>query len=154
MISVKRDSILNATETYICQQCNCKTQHGLGLSKALFDKFPYADIYSIDTERKLNSTPGKINIKGNGTTQRFIINMMGQNYPGKPNSYETKEKRQFWFKQCLDEISKHVSHSKCSIAFPHNIGCNLAGGSWAEYYSMLQIFNKQNPNIDVVIYEH
>ena len=34
-----------------------------------------------------------------------------------------------------------------SVAFPHQIGCGLAGGNWATYEAMLEDFAAAHPHI-------
>ena len=46
-VTIIKDNILNAKEKYIAHQCNCVTKYGKGLSKAIFDKYPYSNIYSL-----------------------------------------------------------------------------------------------------------
>lgn len=83
--------LLDAKEEFILHQCNCKTKYAKGLSKTMFSRYPSADVYTIKYKR----VPGKIfTVTENGKT---IINLFGQNYPGKPRKYETMEQRLIWF---------------------------------------------------------
>lgn len=46
MIEIIEGDLLNATEKYICHQTNCLSQgSAAGIARAIFDRFPYADIY-------------------------------------------------------------------------------------------------------------
>jgi len=38
-----------------------------------------------------------------------------------------------------------------SVAFPHSIGCGLAGGDWAAYRAAIERFAVRNPAISVVV---
>lgn len=49
---VRTGDLLRSTEKYICQQCNCTTRRALGLSAAMFKKFPYANVYKSNAVRK------------------------------------------------------------------------------------------------------
>ena len=131
---------------FIAHQTNCISTFALGLAKNIFDIFPWSNIYHSHTIR----IPGKIIVCGNGKDQRFIVNMMGQKYPGKSDS---KEQKLIWFRQCLNEISLFTRTFKnVSIAFPYKIGCGMAGGQWSDYLSILELFANTHPNICVVIY--
>ena len=80
MFSVIGGNLLDATEKYLCHQCNCVTKKSKHLSKTVFTRFPHANIYS---RRQFPSSPGTIVLKGDGKEERFIINLLGQYYPGK-----------------------------------------------------------------------
>jgi len=92
---------------------------------------------------------GEIVIKGDGQSQRYVINMMGQYYPGYP-SHELHTNREKYFQQCLDKMS--AIKDLDSVAFPYLIGCGLAGGYWPNYYKMIQDFSEK-VNAKVVIYQ-
>lgn len=148
MIKTVTGNILESDAQYICHQCNCiATGNGAGLSFAMFDKYPYANIYGDRTERdKL----GTIDIRGNGEDQRYIINILAQYYPGSavyPN--DNPSIREAAFRECLCQISRIPN--LVSIAFPYMIGCGLAGGNWDRYYQMIETFSENNPNVDVKV---
>ena len=150
---------------YIVQQCNCLTVKAHGLSEAIFRIYPEADDYkrrrpigrrnlAIETDR---AVPGSISIHHN-----FIVNLFAQWRPGKiragyfscyPGSDppETSEQRQAWFQMCLDELALRLVGRRVTVAFPYGIGCGLAGGNWEVYRGMLEVFDKNNPEIDVLV---
>lgn len=129
MIEIVTGSIIDAKEQYIAHQCNCLTNKSAGTAKAIFDAFPYANTYATRVEADV---PGKIIVLGNGKDQRYVINMFGQYYPGKPkypnSALDGTFIREKYFHQCLLRVSK-LDGLK-SIAFPWRIGCNLGGGVW------------------------
>ena len=98
--------------------------------------------------------PRKIVIKGNGIDQRYVINMIGQWFPGRvkyPNSSKDGYiARQKYFKNCLKEIMKIKDLE--SIAFPYNIGCGVAGGDWEIYEKLIDLFSK-HVDADVFLYK-
>lgn len=146
-IIYKIGDLLNSPDQYIVQQCNCVTSNYKGLSKSIVEKFPYATFYA-----RRNRIPGTIEIKGNGTTERFIIGMFAQNYPGLPlYNNDSPDLRIEWFANCLDKISL-IPDIK-SIGIPYNIGCGLAGGIWKDYLNMIKKFAEKNKHIIVTIYE-
>jgi hypothetical protein len=119
----KKGNILDSKETYIAHQCNCITENPAGLSLEMFRKFPWADIYRERSSIKSRKDkPGNIIVKGNGKDERFVINMLAQNYPGKPKTYETLSMRKTWFKQCLTLIENYISKdiSTKDISFINN----------------------------------
>jgi len=144
MIEVVDCSILDVDSKYIAHQANCVTSVAAHLAEKLFSKFPYADIYSSRKSTNHIDTPGTIIVKGDGVENRFVINMLGQYYPGKskfPNSnLDGVAARKRYFFSCLTCISKIEDLN--SIAFPYMIGCGAAGGDWEWYNSMLEKFAK------------
>ena len=139
--------LLTATETYIVHQCNCISTSAKALAESLFNEYLYANTYSKRIRNNITtySKPSTIDILGNGITQRYIINMYAQYYPGiaKYNN-DTKEKRIIWFKECLDHISQIKNIKQESIAMAYNTGCAAAGGDWIIYSKMIEDFaNKE-----------
>lgn len=136
-----KGNLLEASEQYIVHQCNCVTWNAAGIARSIFDKYPYADVYSIREATAYQDKPGTILIRGNGENERYIIALMGQVYPGKPidnyKDIDSAELRQEYFKNGLQKIAE-LPELK-SIALPVQIGCGLAGGNWNEY---LDIINK------------
>lgn len=152
--------LLTAKEKYIVHQTNCVSTHAGGLAYFLFKKYPYADIYHDRTEEdsdinSLRDNPGDISIKGNGLDQRYIINLMGQLYPGVHNKSNDSEMRRLeYFSTGLIKISK--IHNLESIAFPYKIGCGLGGGDWNHYHALVEAFAKlvyDNQGAKVTIYQ-
>jgi O-acetyl-ADP-ribose deacetylase (regulator of RNase III) len=128
--------LLEATEKYLCHQCNCVTKGPLGLAAALFARFPWADVYSQRGD--LKSVAGTIKVCGNGTTERFVVNMFGQITGGKPKPTEPAARRLGFFRACLAQLARRPRLE--SVAFPYLIGCGLAGGNWAQYQAELERF--------------
>jgi uracil-DNA glycosylase len=133
----------------IAHQCYCTSKSKLakGLAKSIFNKFPYADIYS---NREIDSIPGTIKVSGS-KKERWVCAIYGQYHPGAPSgkNKDSSKNRVEWFKLALQEISK-IKNLR-NIAFPENIGCGLAKGDWTTYLNMLIHFQVINPNITVTI---
>lgn len=147
-ITIKNGNLLDANEQYICHQCNCVTKNSKYLAQHIFTRYPYANTYKTRTS---NTNPGTIDIKGNGTNQRYIINMYAQYYPGKAKySNDNPKVRLEWFKLCLHQIAQIKNIN--SVAMPFNIGCGSAGGDWNTYYKLIKEFVINN-NITVVLYK-
>ena len=148
-IQIITGDIIESKEKYICHQCNCLTNHAAGIAKTIFERFPYADIYAsrkgtqYDPKHLIpGHEPGKIIVCGNGKDQRYIVNMFGQLYPGKPKFPQSKidgtVARRNYFRSCLQALT-NLSELD-SISFPFKIGCNMAGGNWDDYKNDLDVF--------------
>jgi len=143
--------LFEATQKYICHQCNCVTNKAAHLAFHMFNRFPYADVYS---KRVTHSQPGTIEIRGNGQDQRFVVALFGQLYPGSPK-YPNSDRdgfvaRRNHFKSCLTQLAQVPDLQ--SVAFPWSIGCGAAGGDWDEYLKMINDFC-QRTSVEVVIYK-
>jgi len=152
-VKIRTGNLLKASEQFITHQCNCLTHRSAHLSKQVFTAFPYADIYSI-REKGQEDQLGTIEIRGNGEDQRYIINLLGQFYPGRtkyPNSKKDGLKaREDAFRSCLEHILEIEDME--SIAFPFGVGCGAAGGDWSTYLAMIEDFADQT-DAEVVIYK-
>lgn len=86
--------------------------------------------------------------------KRRVINMCGQIHPGRPRapgSNDSARDRERYFGQCLEAIGRLKNVT--SVAFPHKIGCGLAGGSWRNYEALLRNFAAAHPQVRVVVYK-
>lgn len=162
MIEIIVGDLLEAPEQYIVHQTNCVTTKGGGLAHFLFAKFPHADVYASRTPedcdvKTLRDKPGSIIVSGNGQDERYVINLMGQLYPGgfwDDMPEDSEEARHKFFYNGLLRIAK-LKDVK-SIAFPWKIGCGIAGGNWEYYYGVLENFAtymKDTYGTKVVIYQ-
>jgi len=150
-------SLFDSDAQYIAHQCNSVTTTGAHLARSMFKEFPHADIYKDRVKmdwRDCPDKPGTIIIRGNGEDKRYVINMIGQLFPGKPkfpDSYiDGSKARQKYFRQCLIRILEEIKDLK-SIAFPWRIACGAAGGDWDVYMNMINGFSEYVKG-DVVIY--
>lgn len=139
MLKIVTGDLFDAEETYLCHQCNCVTNRAAHLAKAVFQKFPYSDVY---TNRVIHNKPGTIAVKGDGGNQRFVVGLFGQYYPGY-SKYPTSERDRYqarlsYFKSCLE----YLKELKGSFAFPWRIGCGAAGGDWIQYLKAIRNFEK------------
>ena len=139
MLQIVTGDLFEAKEQYIAHQCNCITTKGAHLSAAMFARFPHANIYR---GRAKPDEPGTIIVRGGNPDERLVINMLAQFYPGKPKFPDSPKDgyaaRQSYFRDCLEKISN--LRNLQSIAFPYQIGCGAAGGSWPAYLNLLQEF--------------
>jgi O-acetyl-ADP-ribose deacetylase (regulator of RNase III) len=146
-------NLLEAEERFIAHQCNCISIGSAGLAKSLFRKFPYANVYCTRKKRGEDKM-GTITVCGNGSGKRYVINMFAQYNPGGPDKGRDSPKgREFYFALCLRQIVSYNAITPIvSIAFPFKIGCGLAGGSWNNYFKMLNDFSDKN-GFEVTIYK-
>lgn len=147
MLKIVTGDLFEATEGYLCHQCNCVTNRAAHLAKAVFDRFPYADVY---TGRKIHDNPGTVRLCGEGD-QRRVVALFGQYYPGFsrfPNSKKDGyEARFYYFQECLEQLEE----LKGSFAFPWRIGCGAAGGDWVRYLREIKSFAERIDG-DVTVY--
>jgi len=151
-VRIVNGNLLDATEDYIVHQCNCVSTDAKTLAEQIFKKYPYANSYK-DRTTATRSVPGQIEIFGNGSNQRYIINAYAQYYPspyGYPN--DNAAKRLGWFESCLGEISKIKNIKNKTIGMPFNIGCGAGGGNWVLYYDLICKFAIRE-KINVVLYQ-
>lgn len=148
MLKVVSGDLLASKETYLCHQCNCVTNRSAHLARSVFKQFPYSNIYH---GRSAPDAPGLVILRGDGTSQRFIANILGQYYPGKSrfqrDMRDGTEARLSYFQKALN----HLKSLEGDFAFPWRIGCGAAGGDWDQYYHLLEQFADQIEG-DVVIY--
>ena len=152
--------LLESKEKYIVHQANCTSIGAAGLARHMFNKFPYSDIYSCRKRTRIRfdsvrDEPGTIIIRGNGDSERYVIGLMGQYYPGGPSCSEpaldSPKARTKYFQQGLLKVAQIPALE--SVAFPYQIGCGLAQGDWDIYYKMLRDFSENLvPEADVYIY--
>jgi len=150
--------LLGSDAQFIAHQCNCVSSTAAHLARAIFESFPYSDIYSpraaVDKEDRpiAGEEPGRIVIKGNGDDERYVINIMGQLFPGMKHpdgSKDGNKAREGFFKEALSRIVQ-IPNLK-SIAFPWCIGCGAAGGDWDKYLEMLMDFATEVEDTEVII---
>ncbi|AYV87025.1 MAG: hypothetical protein Sylvanvirus19_8 [Sylvanvirus sp.] len=176
-VQILEGDVLTCSADAIVQQINCVTTKSHGLSALIASTFPYANIYAHRIPRKQReslrssekgntalhrSNPGDCIVCSDPEKkQRDVICITGQLAPGKPGYWckayhidvkeDTAEKRQEYFKQGLDKLVIYMTSSMVTpylkIAFPWQIGCGLAGGTWIRYQSMIEQFAKN-------LYEH
>jgi len=161
MIRTIPGNILDARDRYLVHQCNCLTTYAKGLADLVFARFPYADIYAErllpgGSTRDDRDRVGSIIIRGDGTPEsRFVVNLMGQVTPGKPKpGNDSAERRLGYFARALRNLEDVLQADRSpdkSVAFPFQIGCGLAGGSWTDYEAVIAEFSKRS-QANVTIY--
>jgi len=141
MIEIVSGNIFDSTEKYLCHQCNCVTKRAAHLSKDVFARYPYSDIY---TGRVNPNQPGTIEIRGNGQDQRYIVNILGQYFPGNPkypnSNLDGTKVREKYFHKALLALAKVPNLE--SVAMPVGIACGAAGGDWSHYLVTITNFAK------------
>jgi hypothetical protein len=160
-------NLLQATEDYIVQQCCCTACRPHGLSESIANEFSHGNLYSLrkpiaprkNTARAEDrGIPGTSIILGDGKSHRFIACLLGQYAMGKPGKYDSfgipdsKQDRERYFQESLEHLSSQIPES-CSLAFPYQIGCGLAGGDWTVYKKILDTWAKKHPMYKVVLYK-
>jgi O-acetyl-ADP-ribose deacetylase (regulator of RNase III) len=168
--------IIDTKAEVIVQQCNCLTIHSRGLAALIASRLS-VDPYS--TRRPLtgqhiadlatSSIPGTLSFHKVPRRDNFYVACLyAQVAPGncdKRNPFyqqvlderkivDDVATREVWFKQCLYKLAEEATTLNLSkFAFPHGIGCGLAGGSWTRYESMIEEWAKDNPNWQVEVWK-
>lgn len=134
MIEVIHANILTAKEDIIVQQVNCRGVMGAGLALAIRKKYPEVyDKYMIACNTvNPEDLLGKVQ-KVITYDNKIIINMFSQLNYGRGSvqtDYEAMRK-------CLYKIYLYAKLNKLTVAIPYNIGCGLAGGTWAKVLNII-----------------
>lgn len=147
-IKIINGNLFDARETFLVHQANCVTKRAKHLAADVFKRFPYANVYKGRTKP---DKPGDIILRGNGVSQRFVVAMLAQYYPGRPryakSSLDGFVARQKYFRQALHLMGDLEG----SFAFPYGIGCGAAGGDWNFYLKQIENW-AQWASKQVVIY--
>ena len=159
------DPTILARVDAIVQQSNCVGCDGRGLAAAIAEKLPYGDTYKdrrpMPPARKFavpedRAVPGSIAVRrGDGPA---VVSLFAQFEMGPAMKYrrvrpepaggDTKVNRLRWFKEGL---AKLAAEGFRRVAFPHEIGCALAGGTWSEYEAAIADYGAANPEVKILI---
>jgi O-acetyl-ADP-ribose deacetylase (regulator of RNase III) len=139
MLKIVTGDLIQAKEKYLVHQTNCVSHFAAGIAATIFEKFPYSNIYASRMEE---DNPGDIIICGNGKDERFVVNLIGQFYPGGPSEspIDNEKIRRDYFYKGLLRLAK-INNLE-SVAFNYKIGCGLAGGDWNWYKGTIENFAK------------
>lgn len=149
MFEVVRGDILCANTSYICHQVNCRNIMGAGVAKSIYTKYP-----EVKTEYhrfcSLAKSPydllGQAQIVPIEQAGISVINLFGQlNYGRKSGVIYTDYQA---MKNALRKINRLCAGK--SVAFPHGIGCGLAGGDWGTVEKII-IRNLLDCNVKVYL---
>lgn len=163
--------LLECDAQVLAQQCNCITRHSHGLSAAIAKRLgvnPYASRTGQSrnvADPESSAVPGTVSLHCTADG-RFVACLYAQWAPGTTRKrypsyeraaaergiHEDAGARQAWFAQCLEVLGQEVDQrGLTSVAFPHQIGCALAGGSWSVYREMLEAWAAARPHLSVRI---
>lgn len=173
MAETVNEDLLSCDADVIVQQCNTVTRRSHGLSASIARRFPYADVYACRSGSKANTaskpeTPGTAVLcrpPPGDESQPIVACLMAQLAPGKPGGWcaqykinaedDTAARREEYFREALHDLAMAIRDSDgtrvAKIAFPHGIGCGLAGGSWPRYEAMIDQFARSLPGVKVRI---
>ena len=162
-MEIVQGDLLQGSETVIAHQVNGHAVRPHGLSEAVARRFPYADVYGRRATAGSGknccapadrAVPGTIVVdnadKKHGRVT--VVHLVAQAYMGKPGAYaayvdpdpssrvpDTAADRLGYFRQCLGTLEARILHEGWTrVAFPHLIGCGLAGGEWEQYRDALE----------------
>src|SRR5690606_1770275 len=141
-------SALDAPEdVLVAHQCNCTSRGAAGFARALFERFPEANVYGKG--RSLQRKMGQIEVRG-----RFVA-LYAQFEAGPPKnssaaSADSPAHRLSAFKHCLrrlalacrEEASRRAAQTRrpaepLVVALPLRVGCERGGGQHEDYLRAL-----------------
>lgn len=167
--------------------CTARRLHVGSLAMAIAQKFyPNCDPYARRAERgtglfdnlarpEHREKMGDIFIFDNGPDRARVASLFAQYRMGNPHKQyytlsprlddaykktpDDSAARLRAFRQCLLKLSREMMMCNIdTIAFPHKIGCNMAGGNWADYTIAIEEFareiskvGKKSTNVIIVI---
>lgn len=152
----------------IVHQVNCLCVKAHGLSQKIALKYPWADIYATrqrDGDRNLavvedRGTPGTITVfKSPKLFYPDVVCFLSQwdfgtverQYRKIPPYRDTRENRQKWFYQCLQQLK--ALHVK-TVGIPYQIGCGLGGGDWTTYFEIIKHFAEESKIEFIILRPH
>jgi hypothetical protein len=170
MARVVEVDLFNTDADVLVHQCNCLTVRPHGLAEDIERRLPYAAFYGRRASVGWNmataetcDSPGTIKWLDDPAGERpTVVALLAQWRPGKPGAphwdrypesdpKETTRQRVAWFKRSLDLLGHRLTDLRNAasdqsayrvplVAFPWQIGCGLAGGSWVLYRAAIQAF--------------
>jgi uracil-DNA glycosylase len=148
IVIVMSSAKITTTAKYLLNFCDCVSLSGRGddLVLAVFAQFPYSNVYTGRNLQKKQAT-GTLQIMGTGKspTDRFIVNLFTQFYPGAPKYANDNLKRRLeWLTVCCDNLLNVPNFE--SIAIPSRLGeyDGIDDISFKEsYYLCLNDFRKK-----------
>jgi len=142
--------LLAVSSGIVVHQCNCVSKGARGVAKALFAKWPAADVYA---RRDHNSTPGTVDLAtvraGQAGAGLVVAGLFAQRMPGKPSRAgdDSAACRLAWFEECLETLTTALAASGAMerrVAMPFLIGCGLAGGHWPSYRACIEAWARRH----------
>jgi hypothetical protein len=157
MIEPVNGDLLASGADVIVQQCNCITRKSLGLSALIASQLA-VDPYSARrgssanlADEESSAKPGQVSL--HAAKDCHVACLYAQYAPGSSRKTypfyervkaargitETAAQRELWFSESLKELTLQLADLPVeTVAFPHGIGCGLAGGNWLNYLGMIE----------------
>lgn len=162
MLHYLEGDIFESDCTIIIHQANCKKRMGKGIAETIAKRYP-------EVEQKDNEFPyegkerlGKYSFAYSKKEKRYIFNLYGQVYPGKPK-YEKQEDRYRAFYEGMMRIMQYVHALEkkiqeknipftIKIGVPDHIASGYAGGSWEMIKKILEMVSDKSKR-DIYVYK-
>lgn len=125
--------VLKSKADVICHQTNCKGVMGAGIARQI--KAVYPKVFKeYESYCRKGSPLGQAQLI-EVAPSKYICNIFGQDGYG-TNKQQTDYKA---VQSALNKLKSQMqSLGLTSVAFPHGIGCGLAGGNWNTYSNMIK----------------
>ena len=165
-ISIKQGNLLDAPESIIVHQVNCKGVMDGGVSRQIKEKWPFVyDHYmriiktvenlSIPREKLLGQVCwDMIQVKIiDGGQDKWVASIFGQlDY----NRNDEKKLQTDYdaLKKGLIDIANNANQYGESVAMPYMIGCGRGGGIWSKVLEIIYEVFEPLENVNVVLYEY
>lgn len=154
MIKIVNANLMEAKESIIGHQVNCKGVMGSGVALQVKTKFPEAFIAYKTLVDRVKDSPFDTSTLLLGGSQivkckngKYIANLFGQDSYGTDRK-NTSEEKLF---EALTELYEFAKESNLTVALPWKLGCCRGGGNWEEVYGFLKELFKDDA--DLVIYK-
>lgn len=171
--TVIEGDILVCRDNMIVHQLNCASFGPAGgVAKAIFEKYPYANVYTRRGVLRRFDNPAHVYIDYDhrpidpSNPGPIVVGLLSQVFPGYPQKLsksggldDTEGRRVEYFKECLRVLAANIKQGLIlgfgkgnTVAFPWKIGCGLAGGDWEVYLGLVHDFAATLPDNPVRIY--
>ncbi len=171
--TVVEGDIFFGGDKMLVHQLNCASFGPAGgIAKAIFEIYPYANVYTRRGVVRRFDNPAHVYIDYDHrpvdpvNPGPIVVGLLSQVFPGLPQKFskkggldDTEDRRVEYFKECLRILSMNINQGLVlgfgkgdTVAMPWRIGCGLAGGDWDVYLGLVQDFAATLPDNPVRIY--
>lgn len=149
MVEFVKGDLVTGKFDIFCHQVNCKGKMGAGIAKQIRNAYPevYHEYKEICDKDRCVLGMNHYTYTSDG---RICVSMFAQDGYGTDKRYTDYNA----FKSCLRSLVTFLGYNfntYKSVAFPHKIGCGLAGGDWNIILEMIKEFEDTIPQTVYVV---